>query len=437
MRVRAATAANARWNATKQMRTYILSTLFLCLAVSVGHAQRHETFSDRIQGLQVVADDDWLSLPVYALGQGSVTISFDDLTHDYHRYAYRLEHCQADWTPSDQLFESDYCEGFADGSVIEEPQLSNLTNTLYTHYTLTLPNTHCRPTLSGNYRLTIYDDNDDDKLPVLQACFMVLEPEGKRMGVSLDITDNTDATIRTRHQQVAMTLSYGAYTLTNPTQQLHTVLLQNGQWHDARINARPQYTMPDGLRWDHCADYLFEAGNEYRKFEILSTDVATMGIDHIGWDGTDYHVWPLTAFPRPNYLYDEDADGAFLLRNMDNYLAETESDYMNVHFLLQTDHPSSGDIYLNGNWTLDRFLPKYKMEYDADRQLYEAVVPLKLGYYNYQYLLVDANGHATPLPSEGSFYQTENRYQALVYYRETGGRTDRLVGYTVGQYRWR
>ncbi len=55
---------------------------------------------------------------------------------------------------------------------------------------------------------------------------------------------------------------------------------------------------------------------------------------------------------------------------------------------------------------------------------------MKLGYYSYQYLMVDTDGKPKMLPIEGSFYQTENSYQALVYYREQGGRTDRLVGYT-------
>jgi hypothetical protein len=40
------------------------------------------------------------------------------------------------------------------------------------------------------------------------------------------------------------------------------------------------------------------------------------------------------------------------------------------------------------------------------------------------------DGTLIPVPSEGNFYQTENKYQALVYYREIGGRTDQLVGYS-------
>lgn len=410
-----------------------LLLLLMSILSLAARAQRHETFTDRIQSLTVVANDDWQSLPIYELGQGSVTISFDDLTHDYHRYAYRLEHCEANWMPSTQLFDSDFCAGFSDGEVIDEPEISNLTNTLYTHYTLKLPNEHCQPTISGNYRLTVYDDNADDKAPVLTACFMVLEPKDRQMGVSLSVDAATDATIRNRHQQASMTLSFGSYAVTQPREQIHTVLLQNRQWHDARINAQPQYIMPDGLRWSHCADFIFLAGNEYRKFEMLSTDVASMGIDRLWWDGADYHAQPFTALPRPNYLYDEDADGAFLLRNSDNYLSATESDYMNVHFTLSTDQ-ADGDIYLNGDFTSDRFLPKYKMEHNAETGLYEAVVPLKLGYYNYQFLQMK-NGKVTPLASEGCFHQTENSYEALIYYRHSSDRTDRLVGYTEKVFR--
>ena len=91
---------------------YLFSLALLLLTIPLG-AQRHQTFNDRIQSVTVIANDNWQSLPIYELDNGAVSIDFDDLTHKYHRYAYRLEHCEADWTPSDQLFESDFCEGFA------------------------------------------------------------------------------------------------------------------------------------------------------------------------------------------------------------------------------------------------------------------------------------------------------------------------------------
>ena len=42
---------------------------------------------------------------------------------------------------------------------------------------------------------------------------------------------------------------------------------------------------------------------------------------------------------------------------------------------------------------------------------------------------MNPDGTITTMPTEGDFYQTENSYQALIYYKGTGERTDRLVGY--------
>lgn len=403
----------------------------VCLIIaSVVRAQRNEIVNDRIQSLQVVANGDWLSLPVMELGNGYIDIDFDDMSHEYRRYVYKLEHCEADWTVSEDIFESDYCEGFADGNTIDDVEKSLMTNTLYTHYSLRIPNSRCKPKLSGNYRITIYDDNDDGK-EVLRACFFVVEPAARQMGVGLSVSANTDIDINNSHQQVSMKLNYGnLYRVTNPQEQLKTVVLQNSRWDNARWNAKPQFINLDGLIWNHNRDYIFEAGNEYRKFEILSTDVASMGIDNISWDGSQYHAYPFLALPRPNYLYDEDANGAFLIRNSDNIENDTQSDYMMVHFQLKCPKVANGGIYVNGAWTNDRFLPRYEMVYDDAAQMYETQVLMKLGYYSYQFLLVDNSGRARVLPSEGSYYQTENNYQAFVYFKEQGGRTDRLVGYT-------
>ena len=58
-----------------------------------------------------------------------------------------------------------------------------------------------------------------------------------------------------------------------------------------------------------------------------------------------------------------------------------------------------------------------------------------MGYYNYMLLLADADGTTHPLPEEGSFFQTENCYQAFVYYRGTGARAWRLLGFQEIKYR--
>ena len=144
-------------------------------------AQRHEILNDRIATLQVTPGSDWMSLPIIKLGQ-RINISFDDLTHEYHRYVYRIEHCESDWTVSEDIFTTDFVEGFNDSQPLEDLEESLNTNVLYTHYRLQIPNQHCRLKMSGNYRVTIYDENDDDQAPVLTVCFMVVEP---RMSVAM------------------------------------------------------------------------------------------------------------------------------------------------------------------------------------------------------------------------------------------------------------
>ncbi len=399
-----------------------------CLFPASISAQRHEINDANIRSLQVIANQKWLDLPVMVLNSGRISIDFDDLTHTYRRLTYRLEHCEADWKPSAGLFESDVADGFISGNTIDDVKESTLTNTLYTHYHLDIPNDKCRPKLSGNYRLYIYDDNEPE-VPLLTACFMITEPAGRSMGVRLNITSQTDLSINSKHQQAEMQVDYGNYTVSNPQQQIKTVVMQNRNWLEARWNSKPQYVMANGLRWTHNQDYIFRAGNEYRKFEILSTDVTSMGIDRIGWDGKDYHAYPFPTLPLLNYIYDEDADGAFLIRNSDNIEVNTTSDYMLTHFQLNTSSPYPYRIFLNGDWTYDRLLPEYEMTYNSTRKCYEAVVPLKFGYYNYQFLAVNEQGKPAAFSVDNSHYQTENSYQALVYFRPQGGRTDILVGY--------
>ena len=404
----------------KTKRTVILSFL-LCIAMTLS-AQRNEIFSSDIATLQVHNTQQLRAmLPVIQLNSGEqIQISFDNFRHEYRRFTYKITHCEADWSPSTQLFSSDYLEGFSDNLVIEDIQESVNTNVEYTHYSFRLPNDQCRITQSGNYKVSVYDE--DENL-MLNACFMVVDPT---MHVELYSTSNTDMDFNRAHQQVEMKLKYGNLPVIAPNNQIKTVVLQNGNWNDARVNMKPQFVLRDGLQWQHCRGFIFDAGNNYRKFECLSVDHPTMGIETIDWDGSNYHahLWP--NLPRRNYLYDESAQGVFVIRNSDDNGNDYLSDYVIVHFTLQTD-ATNDEIYVSGGFTNYRLLPQYQMKYDAVTGNYTLSLLMKQGYYSYEYVRRNADGSIQLLPSEGNFYQTKNQYQALIYYRGTGERTDRLV----------
>ena len=384
----------------------------------------HKIYDPQVKSLQVVVNQNWQSLPVMKINSADrLYVGFDELSHDYHRYICHVERCEADWTTATDVFESDWLNGFND-LIVDDYEHSINTTVPYTHYHFELPNDQCKLRMSGNYRLHILEDGSDEDILTIE--FMVTE---QSMQLSMSATTNTDIDHNVSHQQVTMALGYMDHRVTQPEEQIRTVVMQNGREDNCRRNVRPAFIKQNGLEWNHTMEYIFDAGNEYHKYEVLDPSHPTMGIDYIRWDGEFYQVFPYTNEPRPNYLYDEDADGAFIIRNSDNIQVETTCDYVWVNYRLKTDVPSTGHIIVDGRWATDADENTYRLAYDVDSGLYTAAILQKQGYYSYQYLWEDTDGKRRPLPSEGNFYQTENRYQALVYYKEIGGRTWRLTAY--------
>lgn len=386
----------------------------------------HSVKVPNVKGLQVVFNDDFEALPVLKLGSNDVLhIGFDEMSHNYHRFTYTLEPCNPDWTPVEGLFESDWLAGI-NGLPIDDYENSINTAILYNHYELTFPNRDCQPKMSGNYRLHIIDEDNDEEAIVIEL--RVVEPV---MNVGLSSTANTDIALNTRYQQVNMTVNFNSVRVTRPDEQIQTFVLQNGREDNMKVNVRPTHITPMQLRWEHQRELIFDAGNEYHKFEVLDPSHTTMGLASTSWD-EQTRSWHATPFPceeRRNYSYDEDANGAYLQRNSDNYDINRTAEYVYVHYqLLNAPHYDNANVIVTGRWANEECTP-YAMDYDEENRSYSLTILQKLGYYNYMLLLADADGTTHPLPEEGSFFQTENRYQAFVYYKGTGERTWRLLGF--------
>lgn len=397
----------------------------LLLLAALGSSARNRIFSPSIRSLTSTVNGDWLNRPVMELNSTDrLVIGFDELSHNYHRFVYRLEHCEWDWTPSDDIFESDWLEGF-NNNPIDNYRNSINTTVLYTHYQLTIPNDQCRLKLSGNYRLSVYDDEQGTD-PVLQVEFYVVEP---LMTVGLQVTTNTDIDHNQSHQQLSMTVAYNDLRISSIDEQLHTVVMQN--WRDdcPVTDVRPTFINMNGLVWEHQQQFIFDAGNEYHKFEVLDVSHPTMGVERISWDGTCYQVWPFASQVRRNYLTDVDADGAFCIRNSDFSEVDYTCDYVWVNYVLES--PYQGPVYINGHWTTDSDPEQYLMRYEGAKGYYYTRLLQKQGYYSYQYI----TDKGQTAPSEGQFYQTQNRYQAFIYYKGIGGRTWQLVGYRAIDFR--
>ncbi len=397
-----------------------------------GMSQRTEIYNEKIKTIRMCVGKDSGMLPVLRLNSNDkLEVSFDELSHDYHRYSYSIRHLNADFNPEDLLV-SDYVWSVTDEELIEDYTQSMNTTVLYTHYRFSLPNARMKPLLSGNYELTVWNDSEmaDEPNPLFRSFFYVTEDLAN---INTTITTDTDIDRNAAHQQLSVKVGTSSLNLYDVSKEIKMIVLQNNRWDNAVTAPSPTGQTGNMLLWQNCRDLIFTAGNEYRKFELISTRYPGMHIDGIHYYAPYYHATLMSDVPRKNHLYDEDQNGRFVPLSNNSGNADYEADYVWVHFNLAKETlPQEEHIYINGNWTYDQFTPPYRMKYNVQKNVYEGDVLLKQGYYSYQYLSVDHQGKGNTQPVEGDFFQTENEYTVLLYYRKLGARYDRLVGWRTG-----
>ena len=408
-----------------------MKSLFLSLALILGsigiHAQQMRAFAPNIMTPRLQPADEVRGLPILPIkGEKQLEFSFDDLDTNYERYFYRVEHCDQHFRPTEQLLESSYLQATENTLPIDNYEPSRNTTVNYNHYSLLLPNEDLRMLLPGNYRLSILreaEDEEEEFVTVAEAFFMVGE---QRVSINPSLSTMTDADYNNRHQQLTIEVDFSALRLSRPEEELSVYIVQNRRWSDIRKCPAPTFLTLNKMKWQHCRDLIFNAGNEFRKFETISTEYPSLHVNQMKWDAERY-TYAATLYTdevRKNYLYDEDQTGGFIIRNTDNYDNDTESDYIDVRFRLNAPLRLDCPIYVYGTWATNADRETYRMHYNEETNLYEANVTLKQGYYNYYY--------DTPDDSvEGNFYQTKNEYLILVYARPFGARYDRLVGWKV------
>lgn len=423
------------------MRNLLILILFCLLSIChplICNAQpgRTEYLNPNIHTLQLKVDEKAEAFPVLKLNSGeTLNVSFDDLTHEYRRYTYKIEHCNAEGNISDELFESEYVNCVDDEVVIDDYEQSENTTVLYTHYTFSLPNAQMRPLLSGNYRITVSTENNEGEVvPVLRTYFGVVDT---RVSIYPTCSANTEVDWNSSHQQLSLRIDASYLALCDAENEVKVVVMQNRRLDNAVIN--PRFTAQNGnsLLWEHNRDLIFEAGNEYRKMEIISTRYPGMHGEGVRWIEPYYHYTIMADNERKHYLYDEDRNGLYLTRYDGGGNADVQADYVLAHFSLNSLPMQNAKVYISGQWTCGTLNERYAMRYEEASDSYVADVLLKCGYYNYLYLTALSKDwkRGTTAFIEGNYYQTENEYDILVYYRPTGSRYWQLVGCVTPIYR--
>ena len=383
---------------------------------------------DDVRTLRTQVGDDLFALPMAVLGSGdAVTVSFDHLSEDREFLRYRVVRCDANWQPS-TVAETEYLDGFNE-SIIENYEYSRATTVHYVHYDFDFPNEDISPSLSGNYLLEVYSE-DDPETPWLRQRVMLSEQSAP---ISVAVTSRTDIDYNDAHQQVSVSVDTERAAVADPFNDLTVMVSQNGRGDNEVALKQPLRMSGTTAIYEHRDPLIFEAGNEYRRMEVSNVHYPGMGVEVIDYYYPYYHFTLYTDQSRAgeSYTYDSTQHGRFFVREYNSSESDIEADYVVVHFALDYPELPGTMIFLDGDMTQRRFDSSSIMTYNEAEERYEKALLLKQGAYNYQYLAVTpgANRGTTSI-IEGNKYQTVNEYVVKVYARGPLDRTDRLIGVT-------
>ena len=185
------------------------------------------------------------------------------------------------------------------------------------------------------------------------------------------------------------------------------------------------------LRFDHVDANVFNGLNEHRRFDIRSTRFLSERLAKINSDSI-WDVYVIEDRPKNplRYVEEMDLNGNFFIDRTDFGEGALNADYVNVHFTFNygTQNPF-GTFYVLGRFNDWKATDASAMKYNLNSGRYEANIYLKQGIYDYMIgFKANKSNFVDFSPVEGNFYDTENNYRIIVYYRRTGNRFDEVIG---------
>ncbi len=409
--------------------TFLICCCLICL--SAFSQTPDSVYAPNIKTPQLYAYGNQLGYPVLRLnGNDRMELHFDDLDADVKNYYYTFQICDADWKPA-LMSEFDYLRGFSQLR-ISTYRFSSIALTRYTHYQAVLPDPQCVPTRSGNYLLKVFLDGDTSRI-VFTRRFLVIE-DGASIGAQ--VLQPFNPQIAQTHQKIQFTVNLRTLNIVNAFQQIKVVVLQNNRWDNALHLSRPSFYSGNTMQYNSDDDLVFPAAKQWRWLDIQSFRFQSDRIQHV-----DYSKTATSIIVRPDpdrshqpYYFFSDINGMFYVQSSENVNSQWQTDYATVHFSFvppgNIPFPDK-DVYLLGKLTDYSLNDSTRMNFNADKGVYEVTAFLKQGYYNYMYVTVNRNDPSRT-PSfeftEGNNLEAENDYTIYVYYRRLGDRADQLVG---------
>ena len=322
----------------------------------------------------------------------------------------------------------DYIKGFTQQR-ISSYRFSSISFTRYTHYQVILPEANTLPTKSGNYLLKVFLDGDTSKLAFTRK-LLVLDPKSTVMAQF--IQPFTPQYFNT-HQRIKFSVNLEGLNAFDANQQVRVLVLQNNRWDNAQGNTHPTFIRGNTLEYNNENDYFFAAGKEWRWLDLRSFSLQSERVER-----AEYSKTATTIFVKPDidrssqrYVYYRDLNGSYQVTTYESINPYWQGDFATVAFSFMSPnrlpYPDK-DLFLIGQLTDYKLNSSSKMQFNSEKGIYEGSQFLKQGYYSYGYLLVDKNDPSKKSEMDGNYWETENTYTILVYYKSFTDQADQLIG---------
>lgn len=353
-----------------------------------------------------------------------ITFSFDDINGNQDEYYYLITHCEIDWTPSN-LPTSYYFDGFNNFQINNfENSFGTLQN--YSHYEFTIPNEDGRITKSGNYLFQILNEDEE----VVSERKITLYEE--KVFIAMKISESRNLKNHNEKQAVSLTLNTGSLNINYPDREIKTFIFQNGDRQISSPYLKPTFTNKNSYIYRPTKGTEFYAGNEFYYFDNNEILRNSRFVAKSYRNDNYFHSVLFSKKSRANdvYTYNPDINGNFLFRNGNNPNTGTESDYSKVHFTLLSEPEFKDlDIYVYGAFNNFQFTEENRLKPDPSDQYLTTDIYLKQGFYNYDFVV--KNNEINKKTISGSFYETENNYESLVYFQPINSIYYEVVGYGI------
>ncbi len=411
-------------------KAFLFLVLFPISFLLQAQRKPDHVYMPSIRTVKLFQQNNQQSMPLITLNSGNqLELHFDDMSGYAKNFYYTYVLCNADWTPAD-LNVFDYIKGFTQNRLTQYRN-ATFSSTKYVHYQALLPESSCMPTKSGNYMLVVFLDSDTSKIAFTKRLMIV----DNKVGIGAQIQQPFDNEIVRTHQKLQFVVNTQQLNILSP-QQTQVVILQNNRWDDAVKEIQPSFIRNNVLEYNSDQDCVFPAGKEYRWADLQSFRFQSDRVDRVEKNNEPVDIYIKTDVERNNlrYIFFRDRNGFDEIATTEGVNPWWQTDYANVHFTFAParNQPFAGkSVYMLGEMTGNQIGDTSRMEYDAAKGVYTKTVLLKQGYYSYTYVTKDnknPNAKSDPALTDGNYWETENQYTVLFYYRPFTSRYDELVG---------